>query len=63
MTREEIYNHYYTEGYNAGSAKGYEQAIEKACKWLEETFKDGEVIAPLLLVQLIDKFHRAMKEK
>lgn len=35
--------------------------IDKACEWLEETFKDGEVIAPLLLVRLIDKFRRAMK--
>lgn len=35
--------------------------IERACEWFEETFKDGEVIAPLLLVQLIDKFRKAMK--
>ena len=37
--------------------------IDKACEWLEEIFKDGEVIAPLLLVRLIDKFRRAMKEE
>lgn len=65
MTQEERYNHYYNEGYNAGSFEGYEQgyedAINKACEWLEETFKDGEVIAPLLLVQLKDKFRKAMK--
>ena len=35
--------------------------IDKACEWLEETFKDGEVIAPLLLVQLIDTFRKAMQ--
>lgn len=40
---------------------GYGLAVEKACVWLEETFKDGEVIAPLLLVQLIDKFRKDMK--
>lgn len=34
MTREERYKHYYNEGYNAGSAKGYEQAIKNACEWL-----------------------------
>lgn len=36
MVQEERYKHYYNEGYNAGSVKGYEQAIEKACEWLYE---------------------------
>jgi hypothetical protein len=39
----------------------FNKFLNKACDWLEETFKDGEVIAPLLLVQLIDKFREAMK--
>lgn len=34
MTQGERYKHYYNEGYNAGSVKGYEQAIKKACEWL-----------------------------
>ena len=41
---------------------GYNLATDKACEWFEETFKDGEVIAPLLLVQLIDKFRKVMNE-
>ena len=36
MKPEERYEHYYNEGYNAGSVKGYEQAIKKACEWLEK---------------------------
>ena len=36
MKPEERYQHYYNEGYNAGSAKGYEQAIDKACELLYE---------------------------
>lgn len=47
--------------FEEGYEQGYEDAINKACEWFEETFKDGEVIAPLLLVQLIDKFRKAMK--
>lgn len=35
MKPEERYEHYYNEGYNAGSVKGYDQAIKKACEWLE----------------------------
>jgi hypothetical protein len=35
--------------------------IDRACEWFEETFKASELIAPLLLVQLIDKFRKAMK--
>ena len=35
MTQEERYKHYYNEGYNAGCVKGYEQAMQKACEWLE----------------------------
>ena len=35
--------------------------IDKACEWFEEIFKDGEVIAPLLLVRLLDKFRKAMQ--
>lgn len=53
VTNTEIAQHFFELGSN--------NAINKACEWLEETFKDGEVIAPLLLVQLIDKYRKAMK--
>ena len=35
MKPEERYEHYYNEGYNAGSVKGYDQAIKKACECLK----------------------------
>ena len=36
MKPEERYEHYYNAGYNAGCVKGYEEAINKACEWLEK---------------------------
>ena len=36
MKPKERHQHYYNEGYNTGSAKGYEQAIDDAVKWLEK---------------------------
>jgi hypothetical protein len=53
VTHTEIARHFFEFGRN--------NAIDKACEWLEDTFKDGELIAPLLLVQLKDKFRKAMK--
>lgn len=49
------------DAFEQGARWAERTMIAKACEWLEETFKDGEVIAPLLLVQLIDKFRKAMK--
>ena len=73
MTREEIYNHYYNEGYNAGSVKGYEQAIKKACEWLYDhlyTRRDEQSPANhfvcskqemLTQTEFVEQFRKAME--
>lgn len=64
MTREEIHQHYYNNGYNAGSAKGYEQAIDDAVKWLEKHLPQCiEIEKNYVVVNygLIADFEKAMK--
>lgn len=65
MTQEERHQHYYNEGYNAGSAKGYEQAIKKACEWLDNELPkyimEGREGRPYISVALVDDFKKAMK--
>lgn len=67
MTREEIYKHYYNEGYNAGCVKGYEQAIKKTCEWLDNNIFYDEVEGWSVnhysesTEELIEQFKKAMK--
>ena len=63
--KEERHQYYYNEGYNAGSAKGYEQAIEKACEWLDNELPkyimEGREGRPYISVALVDDLKKAMK--
>mgnify|MGYP006896826309 CR=1 FL=1 len=69
MKQEERYKHYYNEGYNAGCVKGYNQAIKKACEWLDKNLVtvDHDIIYNGLRTrkQLVDEyiknFRKAMK--
>lgn len=62
MTREEIYNHYYNEGYNAGSVKGYEQAIKKACEWLElNVYNAYNFRGDDISIGFVEQFREAME--
>lgn len=66
MKPEERYQHYYNEGYNAGSLKGYEQAIDDAVKWLDcyidnYLFIDIENNAGIKWNEFINAFRKAMK--
>lgn len=64
MKPEERYQHYYNEGYNAGSAKGYEQAIDDAVDWLEKHLPQCiEIEEDFVVVNygLIADFEEAMK--
>ena len=65
MTQEERCKHYYNEGYNAGSVKGYEQAIKKACEWLDNELPkyimEGHNGKPYISVAMIADFEKAMK--
>lgn len=57
MTREEIHQHFYNEGYNAGSVKGYEQAIDDAVEWPERALP----LRPDDRDEFIEQFKEAMK--
>lgn len=65
MKQEERYKHYYNEGYNAGSVKGYEQAIKNACEWLHTAlYLDHERSIEhryATLEELLNDFRKAMK--
>lgn len=64
MKQEERYKHFYNEGYNAGSAKGYEQAIDDAVEWLEKHLPQCiEIEENYVVVNygLIADFEKAMK--
>ena len=68
MTQEERYKHYYNEGYNAGSVKGYEQAIKNAYEWLDcyidnYLFIDAENKAGIKWDNFINDFRKAMKKE
>lgn len=63
ISKEDLYDEAYSNGMSEGLKIGRESCSQMVEQFLEETFGDGDLIPPLLMPQLIDKWNKFIKER
>lgn len=63
ISKEDLYDDAYSNGMSEGLKIGRESCSQMVEQFLEETFGDGDLIPPLLMPQLIDKWNKFIKKK
>lgn len=63
ISKEDLYDDAYSNGMSEGLKIGRESCSQMVEQFLEETFSDGDLIPPLLIPQLIDKWNKFIKER
>ena len=63
ISKEDLYNEAYSNGMSDGIKEGMETCSQLVKQFIDETFTNGDLIPPLLIPQLIDKWNNFIKNR
>ena len=63
INNEDLYDQAYSNGMSDGISEGMKSCSQLVGQFLEETFTNGDLIPPLLIPQLIDKWNNFIEDR